>query len=235
MGRPNQCNPCCGNAGSGGSSEPQISDCEKVICVAFIDDNHVGSAQNYSAFNHKMNLWKQAYPNRLLFVLDVIGNGQGMHYPLGFTTNWATGWPKAFSLHLEFLKFYSGLGLIPHIQRDTGSTAIADSNNPWEMIKIIVNHYGGDVLQLFNSSREVAIYIDNSGSMTAGQVSATVEKLKQDAIDDNKIITQTIINDKEDVVCPFVQSSCNTGQYSQQLISFCSAPHGVYIDIPTLA
>jgi len=62
--------------------------------------------------------------------------------------------------------------------------------------------------------------------MTAGQVAATVEKLKQDAINDQKIITQTIINEHEDVVCPFVQSGCNTGEYSQQLLSICSAYQG---------
>ena len=233
MGRPNQCNPCCGNAGSGGSSELQISDCEKVICVAFIHDNPMGSEQKHSAFYHKMGLWKLAYPNRLLFVLDVLGNGQMMHYPLSFIYNWDTEFgeyfntvsPRAFSLRREFEENFNGL--IGYIQRDNGSTSIANYNNPWQRIKTIVNRYGGDVLQLFNSSREVAIYIDNSGSMTAGQVATTVAKLKQDAINDNKIITQTIINDQEDVVCPFVQSSCNTGQHSEQLISICSAPHGL--------
>jgi hypothetical protein len=220
MGRPNQCNPCCGNEGSGGSGGPAISDCEKVICVAFIDDNASSSSQNYSTFSQKMSLWRRAYPNRLLFVLEVRSRwdfGQRMHYPRNFED-----WPKAFSLEAEYPK--NPIGLISYIERDNGNTSVANQNNPWERIKAIVNHYGGDVLQLFNSSREVAIFIDNSGSMTAGQVAATVEKLKQDAINDQKIITQTIINEHEDVICPFVQSSCNTGQYSQQLISICSDP-----------
>jgi hypothetical protein len=219
MGRPNQCNPCCGNSGSGGSGgsvDPPISDCEKVICVAFIDENHdsMGSVHFWQA----MSLWTLAYPERFLFVLDVQGS-RNMIYPTEFTSS-----PKAFSLRREFEE--NSIGLIRYIQRDNGDTATANSNNPWQRIKTIVNRQAAGVLQSFNSSREVAISLDNSGSMTAVQVAATVEKLKQDAINDGKIITQTVINEYEDVVCPFVQSSCDTGVRSQQLLALCSAPQG---------
>jgi hypothetical protein len=224
MGRPNQCNPCCGSVGSTG--EPRISDCEKVICVAFIDENSgprggsLGGADGGSSFEQRMQLWISAYPNRLLFVLDVQGYGNSMSYPQNFIS-----WPKAFSLRREFDKSYGG-NLTRFMLRDMGNIYAAAQNDPWQRIKNIVNHYGGDVLQLFNSSREVAISIDNSGSMTAGQVAATVEKLKQDAINDQKIITQTIINENEDVVCPFVRSGCDTGQYSQELLGLCIAYPG---------
>ena len=214
MGRPNQCNPCCGNAGSGGSSEPQISDCEKVICVAFIDENAHGFGG--SKFQADMETWISAYPNRLLFVLDVRPYSY-MIYPPNFIS-----WPKAFSLKLEHDKNQI-YGLHEYIERDLGNLATADYNDPWQMIKMIVNHYGGDVLQLFNSSREVAISIDNSGSMTAGQIIRTVRSLINDAIADDYIITQTIINDQEDVLCPFVQSGCNTGQASQDLLNRCNS------------
>jgi hypothetical protein len=142
-----------------------------------------------------------------------------MIYPTEFTSS-----PKAFSLRREFEE--NSIGLIRYIQRDNGDTATANSNNPWQRIKTIVNRQAAGVLQSFNSSREVAISLDNSGSMTAVQVAATVEKLKQDAINDGKIITQTVINEYEDVVCPFVQSSCDTGVRSQQLLALCSAPQG---------
>jgi hypothetical protein len=216
MGRPNQCNPCCGNAGSGGSGssggsvEPPISDCEKVICVVFIDEND----RDANSFNQKMNLWIEAYPDRLLFVLDVSTSYKTMYYPQAFQSS-----PKAFSLKLEFNKGYGGL--IEYIERDSGSTAIANFNNPWERIKTIVNHYGGDVLQIFNDSREVSIFVDNSGSMTEVQVRATVEKLKEDARSDHKVIVSSISNRVEDVICPFIQTSCNTGQASQTLRSLC--------------
>jgi hypothetical protein len=221
MGRPNQCNPCCGNSGSGGSGgsvEPPISDCEKVICVAFIDENNSSLGGRY--FQERMVIWKLAYPERFLFVLDVSTSYNTMYYPEAFKSYS----PRAFSLRREFDG--SPTGLIRHIQRDNGSTAIANSNNPWQRIKTIVNRQSENILQAFNSSREVAISIDNSGSMTAVQVAATVEKLKQDAINDQKIITQTIINEHEDVVCPFVRSGCDTGHYSQQLLSICSANQG---------
>ena len=220
MGRPNQCNPCCGNAGSGGSSEPPISDCEKVICVAFIDENEL-SLGGYN-FEADMQTWISAYPNRLLFVLDVRNQLYWMYtkkvmiYPPNFIS-----WPKAFSLKLEFDKGYGGL--IEYIERENRNLALADYNDPWQRIKTIVNHYGGDVLQIFNDSREVAISIDNSGSMTAGQVAATVQKLKQDAINDDKIIPRIRINDQEDVLCEFVKDGCNTGQASQDLLNRCNS------------
>ena len=217
MGRPNQCNPCCGNAGSGGSSEPQISDCEKVICVAFIDEN-TRSDSGANSFNNKMNLWRLAYPDRLLFVLDVQAGyyGGSVSYPSNFIS-----WPKAFSLKLEYNKFYGGL--IYSLYRDYGDIYTALQNDPWQRIKNIVNHYGGDVLQLFNSSREVSIFVDNSGSMTAIQVEATVEKLKQDAISDDKVIVSSISNDNEDIICPFIQTlgTCDTGSQSQNLQIMC--------------
>jgi hypothetical protein len=182
MGRPNQCNPCCGNVGSGGSGGPAISDCEKVICVAFIDENSgpycgsFGGSTGANSFLDKMALWRLAYPERLLFVLDVQPYlTGGMGYPSNFIS-----WPKAFSLKLEFDKGYGGL--IEYMQRDNGNTSVANQNNPWERIKAIVNHYGGNALQIFNSSREVSIFVHNSGSMTAIQVEATVEKLKEDAM-----------------------------------------------------
>jgi hypothetical protein len=215
MGRPNQCNPCCGNVASGG---PAISDCEKVICVAFIDENGFGfGGGNFQA---DMQTWISAYPNRLLFVLDVRPYSH-MIYPPNFIS-----WPKAFSLKLEFDKG-NIYGLHEYIERDNGNLAVADYNDAWQTIKTIVNHYGGDVLQLFNSSREVAISIDNSGSMTATQVRKTVSNLQSDAINDGKIITQTIINDQEDVLCPFVQSGCNTGQASQDLLNRCNSYQSV--------
>jgi hypothetical protein len=144
-----------------------------------------------------------------------------MIYPPNFIS-----WPKAFSLKLEFDKG-NIYGLHEYIERDNGNLAVADYNDAWQTIKTIVNHYGGDVLQLFNSSREVAISIDNSGSMTATQVRKTVSNLQSDAINDGKIITQTIINDQEDVLCPFVQSGCNTGQASQDLLNRCNSYQSV--------
>jgi hypothetical protein len=225
MGRPNQCNPCCGSVGS--TSEPRISDCEKVICVAVMARHYSDASYPGSAFSEKMNLWRLAYPERLLFVLDVLAYLDTTVASTFYTENFIS-WPKAFSLRLEYEKGYGGL--IEYIERDSGSTAIANFNNPWQRIKTIVNHYGGDVLQIFNDSREVSVFADNSGFMTAGQVAATVEKLKQDAMSDDKVIVSSISNSyeldprrgpEEDVICPFIQTSCNTGQASQTLMSRC--------------
>lgn len=215
MGRPNQCNPCCGSVGSVGSvgqEELMITDCKKVICVAFIDENKYSIGG--STFESKLDRWRVAYPERLLFILDVVSD-VGMTYPQNFEP-FSLFHPQSppdkrnFSLRKEYSKSTPGAE-IQYIQRDNGDTGIAESNNPWQRIKQMAEHYLGTIT-LFGESSEVAIFIDNSSSMTAGQVRATVEKLKLDARSDGMIIAKTIINGYEDVICPFVQGSC--GQYA---------------------
>ena len=75
MGRPSECNPCCGGGGPSDPTDPPITDCDKAICVAFLDHNNNNS--NYKDFSSKMTKWASAYPDRLLFVLDTQVCGTG--------------------------------------------------------------------------------------------------------------------------------------------------------------
>ena len=56
MGRPNQCNPCCGDI-TDPPEPPPIDDCDFVICVALIDENSSMGGQS-----SKMQKWIEAYP-----------------------------------------------------------------------------------------------------------------------------------------------------------------------------
>lgn len=211
MGRPNQCDTCCGDIDS--PTDPPIGDCRNVICVAFIDENDNGGPN----FEAKMAKWRQAYPNRLLFILDVRNSNPDIYY-VRYPSNFVT-WSKAFSLRLEYEK--NPTGLINFIERDNGNTTIANNNNPWERIKTIVNRYGGSILTLFNTALEVSIFIDDSGSMKSEQVRATNDKLRSDILADGKVIVSSIINTNEDVICPFVQDQCCTGDASEDLMNLC--------------
>lgn len=213
MGRPNQCNVCCGDTED--PVDPPIGDCQNVICIAFIDENE--KSYQTIKFPEKMAKWRQAYPNRLIFILDVKNANPDLYY-VTYPENFIT-WDKAFSLRLEYEK--DPTGLINFINRDNGNNTIANNNDPWERIKTIVNRYGGNISTLFNNSPEVSIFVDDSGSMKADQVRATVDKLRSDITADGKVIVSSIINKNEDIMCPFVQDQCCTGDASEELMNLC--------------
>jgi hypothetical protein len=211
MGRPNQCNVCCG----GDPPEPpDIGDCERVICITFMDEND----KDFSSFQQKYQYFKAAYPERLLFVLDV-ENGNN-RYPQNFIDS-----DTAYSLRDEHLKDPNITNGLRYIKRENptggGDTTTANSNDAWGRIKSIVNYYGGDILAKFNAATEFAVFRDNSGSMSATQVEATYDKLKADALVDGKLEARAVVNTDEDTVCPFVQGQCCTNSSSTFLMTLC--------------
>lgn len=212
MGRPNQCNVCCG--GVDPPEPPDIGDCDRVICITFMDEND----RDYANFEQKYQYFKAAYPDRLLFVLDV-DNGNN-RYPQNFIDS-----DTAFSLRDEHLKDPNITNGLRYIKRENptggGDTTTANSNDAWGRIKSIVNYYGGDILAKFNAATEFAVFRDNSGSMSATQVEATYDKLKADALVDGKLEARAIVNTKEDTVCPFVQGQCCTNSSSTALMTLC--------------
>lgn len=204
MGRPPSCDCRCG----GGDPFPTISDCENLLCIAFIDENSSGAA----TFEAKMLKFIEAFPNRVLVVLDVYFST--VSYPASFVSH-----PRAFSLDLEYA--IDPTGLIPDIVRDNGQLSIAEANDPWERIKTILARHGlTDWLN--NDNSEVSIFIDNSGSMTTSSVSATVSKLETDIAADGKVRTESIENAREDIVCPFVvPECCEAGAVAEELATLC--------------
>jgi hypothetical protein len=214
MGRPSACDCRCGGDDPPG---PPITDCENLLCVVFMDENSPGIP------DEKMQGFIDAFPNRVLIVLDVFG-GQQMAYTTKFINH-----PRAFSLRLEYDA--DPTGLIRFIGRDAGLLSVAETNDPWGRIKTILDRYGlTDWLNDDNS--EVSIFVDNSGSseffigglsanMTAAHVSATVSKLETDLQLDGKTRTESIYNGAEDIICPFVVSECCTGDAAGALASLC--------------
>lgn len=200
MGKPSQCNPCCD--GGGGPTTPDIGDCDNVIGVAFLDEN---LGQDLDLFSQKLDLWAAAYPNRLLFVLDVRRSNGIVNYPPNFDS-----YDKSFSLRLEFNKVGGPTPLIEFIERDNGDTAIANSNDPWGRITTIATHYGGDVLTLFNNASEVSLFVEPYPGFNGDTISATLEKFQ----DDLELAGKTLVGSIptfEDVICPFVTENCCDG------------------------
>ena len=204
MGRPSSCDCRCGEE----EVQPAITDCENLLCVAFIDENSSG----IGSLEAKMLKFIEAFPNRVMVILDVAWSE--LTYTSAFINH-----PRAFSLSLEY--DISTTGLIRKMVRDNGQESIAITNDPWERIKTILDRYGLTTW-LNTSNTEVSIFIDNSGSMRATNVASTVNKLEADLEADGKSRTESIINTSEDIICPFVvPECCEAGAVAEELATLC--------------
>ena len=228
MGRPNQCDPCCGDIGD--PPDPPISQCDDVICIALIDENEK-SVSNGGTFAGRDQmavlhpLFRAAYPNRLLFVLDCTNSSKTMYYSDSFVND-----PLAFSLRAEFDDPSGPAGLIRFLARDNGDNAIATANDPWGRILSIKEHYPS-VKAIFDAATEIAVFVDDSDSLQGEtQMAATVIRLKADAISSGYTIAGSTDNTNEDIICPFAQSQCCTDN-AQPLMDEC----GVDVDCGALA
>ena len=216
MGRPNQCNACCGDIGD--PPDPPISQCDNVICVVFIDENERKAAnggtfagQTRMATLHP--LFRAAYPDRLLFVLDCFNSNATMYYSDSFIND-----SLAFSLRNEYRDNSSGL--IEFLSRDNGDGNIANTNDPWARILTIKERYPS-VKTLFDAASEISIFADDSASLQAlTQMEATLSKLRADASTDGYNVARSIDNTSEDIICPFAQSQCCTSD-AQALMDEC--------------
>lgn len=225
MGRPSQCNPCCGDI-TDPPEPPPIDDCDFVICVALIDEN--SAMRNQPS---KMQKWIEAYPNRILFVLDFDS------YSVVYDNEYAQefkDWPYSMSLFLE-----TGVELT----RDNGSNAIANSNDPWTRIKNVIATKSAEIQNVFNNlASQVSVFVDNTGSLGATAVRATKEKLITDFKADGYAERGSVDNSSEDFICPFVQDKCCTNTTAADLMDLCSDVNGfngsvcdpasLYIDLP---
>lgn len=205
MGRPPACDCRCGGDEP---PEPPVTDCENLLCVCLIDENSPGIP------DAKMQGFIDAFPNRVLIVLDVTPGCCGT---MNYTTKFIN-YNRAFSLRLEHAT--DSTNLIQYIQRDGGRQSVADSNDPWGRIKEIISRNG---LQTWfdNDNKEVSIFVDNSGSMRTSDVTATLAKLETDLQYDGKTRVESIYNGSEDIICPFVVSECCTGQAAENLAALC--------------
>lgn len=209
MGRPNQCNPCCGDI-TDPPEPPAIDDCDFVICVALIDENSSMGGQS-----SKMQKWIEAYPNRILFVLDF--DSYSPRYDNIYSQEFKD-WPYSMSLFLE-----TGVELT----RDNGSNTIANSNDPWTRIKNVIATKSAEIQNVFNNlASQVSVFVDNTGSLGATAVRATKEKLITDFKADGYAERGSVDNSSEDFICPFVQDKCCTNTAAADLMDLCSDVNG---------
>lgn len=218
MGRPPECNTCCDI-----TVDPPVSDCEFLVAIAFLDENsgpqgkerETNPLTGNTYFFDKYAKYLEAFPNRLVFVLDVFRAGDTIYYPPNFLDS-----NKAFSLKAEFEK--DATNLIQSIQKDNNSDAIADSNDPWGRVVEIASRYP-EAQELLNNATEISIFADDSGSMKESQIAATLRKLKADIAAAGKRSVGSIANGNEDVMCPFVLEKCCTGAATTELAALCFA------------
>ena len=66
VGRPLRCNVCCVDTNDPTADLPPVTDCGGVIAVAFIDES-----DKPTDMNSKIVQYLAAFPDRLLFIMDV--------------------------------------------------------------------------------------------------------------------------------------------------------------------
>lgn len=234
MGRPSQCNVCCGpivDPDDPDNPDPPIGDCGGAICIAFIDEN-TGNQGGQINITEKVNAWAAAYPDRLLFVLNVDDRGANR---LSF--------PPEFSQKDTFFLLRDNGPPVPvpgtfqnKISRCNGDTTIGNGNDPWGKIVAMVNYYEANgragVLAKFNAASEVSIFIDNSGSMSYRNVGqsfvngefvyeGTIKRLRDDIVATGREIVSSVYNGAEDVFCPFVTANCCPTEGTNTITNLC--------------
>ena len=232
MGRPNQCNACCGPIVDPPDPDPDppISDCGGAICIAFIDEN-TGNQGAQTNITEKVNAWAAAYPDRLLFVLNVDDKGLNLSFPPEFSQK------DTFFILRDNGPPASAPGTFANkIQRCNGDTTIGNGNDPWGKIVAMVNYYEANgragVLAKFNAASEVSIFIDDSNSMNQediGQREAgseflyegTIKRLRDDIVATGREIVSSVYNGNEDVFCPFVTANCCPTEGTNDITSLC--------------
>ena len=207
MGRPSQCNPCCGDVDP---PDPPTGECDNVLCVALIDENEQTGGSSWST---KFNAFEQAFPNRVLLVLDVVGGGVDLNVP--FLDS-----PRATSLRYEFDQ--NSTDLIQKLERDQDVNAIADSNDPWARVETLISRLGL-TSWLTNDCTSLEVIVSDDGGMTEFQVSKTSLKLVLDANASLGIPYSRKSFTDDDFICPFVSETCCTYTNLDSIESLCGA------------
>jgi hypothetical protein len=180
-----------------------ISDCDNVICVVLMDENSSG----IGSLETKFNLFRNAFPRRLLFVLDVTPGS--INYPSNMLSD-----SRTFSYKKQLG------GTIP---RDNGNSAAAVDIYAI-LQQLIINRHGSNsvIMSEFNNSQEVSLFVDDSGSMRISNVLASVTKFLNILPTVGKNQVEYIYNSREDIICPFITTSCcGNNTYSRQLAARC--------------
>jgi hypothetical protein len=208
MGRPNTCNTCCPDDPDDPGDPKKATECETLICIALVDSNTAlnPNASLYDWYS-EMAKWIEAYPDRLLFVMDVAGGG--MYYPSNFLE-----YERAFSLHN-----YIGSKVI----RDNGDEG--NSTDVWNEIMSMMSMSPLDIQVLFSSAKEVSIYVKDGGTMLAEHVAGAVKLLK-DSIDVAGLRVVDSITPANNVaftpvLCPFALEQCCINEAASDLRVLC--------------
>ncbi|MQF98178.1 MAG: hypothetical protein FI729_01410 [SAR202 cluster bacterium] len=212
MGRPIVCNTCCPS-----DDPPPPTDCFGAIGVVFMDESDMASrqAEHVAALQEKIDKYLRAFPDRLIFFMDVEpGRWGSMDY---------NEWPqfvssdRCYSLRLEY---EAGLSVPQYIKRD--STGFVSDVYDY-IVEIVTNSSKStdEVREIWNTSTEVSVFRDNSGSMFASHVQKTHDKFDTDLQSNGKHIVSSESNGNEDFICPFVFEQCCINQDAADLLKIC--------------
>lgn len=210
MGRPPEgdCS-CCGV-----SEPPPITRCNDVICIAFIDENLDSDGRD--TVDAKFAEWTQAFPERILFVVDVFKRDPlepdgtpKLYFPNGWDDH-----NYAFNLRGEFLR---GVSVPEFCNRDNGD--VGQATDVWAALATIATDRG--LTTDVNNAKEVSIFVDISGSMEFSDVAAAYNLLVDELESAGKTLVSSVSNQEEDYLCPFVTSNCCPNEFAEPLQVLC--------------
>ena len=208
MGRPLICNTCCPT-----DDPPPPTDCLGAIGVAFIDET-----SSFRQAVSKITKYLEAFPDRLIFVMDVAFGGNGQidysKYPNFVSSD------RCYSLKLEH---QAGVSVPEFIKRDSSGFV----SDVYSYITTILNDSSkssDEVREIWNTATEVSVFRDSSGSMEEWDVENTYQKFRTDVLSNGKIIVSSVYNNAEDFICPFVYEQCCINQAAADLILQCGLP-----------
>ena len=163
----------------------------------------------------RIEKYLRAFPDRLIFLMDVEEGSFGImdynQYPQFVSSD------RCYSLRLEH---DAGLSVPRFIKRD--STGFVSDVYDY-IAEIVANSSKStdEVREIWNTSTEVSVFRDNSGSMTASQVQKTYDKFNTDLVANDKFIVSSESNGNEDFICPFVFEQCCINQDAADLLKTC--------------
>jgi hypothetical protein len=188
------------------------------IYILLIDEN--SNTADFPILNSGLSLFKSAFPDLLMFVLDVTPYNPS--YNILYPTDYAAD---------EYL-FSSRLNLGEYVLRDSGNPVGATDS--YQLILDMINDPSTPayISGIFASSTTVSVATDGTGSTPISDIQATYDNLLVSLSGAGKtVVTNTSVN-QEDILCSYVYQNCfdQTSEITQ-FINFCDGVHnGEYSD-----
>lgn len=175
--------------------------------IVYIDENSsFYSSGNQNTQMSGLALFRSAYPNALMFILDVDPQPLTVTYPSGFLDD-----DKVFSARIS-------TGQV--IARDSG-VASGATDSYQLMQDIIASGVSSAVSGLFTNASSATIARDSSGSMAPSQINATYSGLLASLSSNGVTVNNTVSFAHEELLCSFTAGCVEKTSVVSNFLNYC--------------